>query len=294
MKRFLTSKPILAVLVLFLVAGLGYAFFGGGGDLTADELGVVTREDLLQRVTIAGSVVPKRRTLVAAPYTGYVKQLFVKVGQNVKAGEPLVSVTQSLQSSEPVFPLRAPYSGTVVFVQKYEGEAVTEKSEQDFLLRIDDLSGLYVSATAPEVDRAKLLVGQEALIKASAVPDRTYSGVIEELTLAPRESGGGGMMGGAQQAEYPVRILVTERDKQLGPGMSVVVDIVTDKRENVLTLRHEYVLREKEGYSVTLENGQKRAVKVGMQNEEAFEITEGLKEGDRVRMVDFTSLPETP
>ncbi|RZA07240.1 MAG: HlyD family efflux transporter periplasmic adaptor subunit [Proteobacteria bacterium] len=285
-------KWIAIVVLLGLSCGALYYFFGQGEqDLGGSEIGVVTRDDLLQRVTIAGTIVPKRRTVVSGPYDGYVKQLYVKIGQNVKAGEPLVSVAQSLQSSEAVFPLRAPYAGTVVFIQKYEGEAVKSNDPADFLLRVDDLSELFVQASAPEVDRAKLKLGQEALIRASAVPDYAYNGVIQDLALAPREDSSN--MFGGSQAEYPVRIAITNKDKKLGPGMSAVIDIVTSRRDKVLTLRHEYVLREKDGYAVTLENGTKRPVKVGMQNEEAFEILSGVDEGTRVRLVDFNSLPES-
>jgi multidrug efflux pump subunit AcrA (membrane-fusion protein) len=249
-------------------------------------LGKVERRDLVQRVTIAGGVIPKRRTLVTAPYDGYVKQLFVKVGDEVKAGQPLVSVTQSLLSTEPVFPLRAPYAGTVVHVQKYEGENVKNADVNGFIMRVDDLSKLYVQANVPEVDRSKLKVGQETLIKASAVTHRSYKGKITELTLAPKEGEG------QNQLEYPLRIEVLDNDKSLGPGMSVVVDIITAKRDAALTLRHEYVTREPDGYFVILENGEKKKIEVGMQNEEAFEITSGLEEGQRVRQIDFAALPE--
>jgi multidrug efflux pump subunit AcrA (membrane-fusion protein) len=269
---------------------LALGFFGRGKAQSSDALGTVTRGDLRQQVTIAGTVVSRRRTLVTAPYNGYVKKLYVKVGDQVKAGDPLVSVAQSLNVAEPVFPLRAPYAGTVMYVQKYEGEHVKGEDTNDFLLRIDDLSALFIQATTPEVDRLKLKAGQEAVIKASAVLDRPYKGVIRELTLAPKEGNSSG--GGGQQSEYPVRVEVTERDQELGPGMSVVVDIITAEKEKVLQLPHEYVLRDKDGYSVTLADGTRRPVKVGMQSEEAFEITEGLMEGERVRAVDFSSLPE--
>lgn len=261
-----------------------------GGPSVGSELGYATRGNLEQKVTIAGVAAARRRTLVTAPYTGYVKQLFVKVGQKVKAGDPLVSVTQSLNVSEPVFPLRAPFAGTVMMVQKYEGEYTKADDTTEFILRVDDLSALFINATVPEADRLKLKSGQEAMIKASAVIDRPYQGVIRELTLSPREVAAGG---GGNQSEYPVRIELTERDDQIGPGMSVVVDIITAKKENVLSLRQEYVLRDKDGYFVTLASGQRRPIKVGMQNEEAFEIVEGLQEGEAVIPVDFTSLPET-
>lgn len=281
MKRSLAIKLSIGLLLLALV---GFLVFRGGDKSQEKSFGVVERRDLVQRVTIAGSITPKRRTVVSAPYSGYVKQVFVAVGDQVKPGQPLVSITQSLQSSEPVFPLRAPYAGTVVHVQKQEGENVKADDTVDYLMRIDDLSKFFVNANAPEIDRAKLRKGQETVIKASALPDRPYKGVITELTLAPKDSGG------RNQQEYPVRIEVLDKDELLGPGMSVVIDIITGKKEKVLTLRLEYVQRDEENqYYVILASGERRNIKTGMQNEEAFEIVDGLKESDKVQLIDFSS-----
>jgi len=70
------------------------------------------------------------------------------------------------------------------------------------------------------------------------------------------------------------------------------MDVVTDKREKVLVLGHEYIQEEPSGgYFVTLESGEKRKITVGLQTEEAAEILSGLAEGDRTRPIDFLSLP---
>jgi multidrug efflux pump subunit AcrA (membrane-fusion protein) len=292
MKRSLKISLVAGVSALLLLA-LGARFIFRGDGTSGLTLGSVVKQDLVQRVTIAGTIVSRRRTLVPGPYAGYIKQLFVKVGDKVKTGQPLVSVVQSLQSSEPVFPLRAPYEGTVMHVQKHEGEYVKEGDTSDYILRLDDIGQLYVQATAPEVDRVKLKQGMQAIVKASPVTGRTYKGVITELTLAPQ--GEGGPVGSSNnRGEYPTRIEITDQDDQIGPGMSAVIDIITNKKPNVLTLRHEFVLRAEDGtYYAYLANGEKRKIEVGSQNEEAFEIKSGLQEGEKVRQVDFSALAET-
>jgi multidrug efflux pump subunit AcrA (membrane-fusion protein) len=126
-------------------------------------------------------------------------------------------------------------------------------------------------------------------VKAAAIVDRTYKGVIRELSLAARQDEGSGW-GATSKVEFPVRLEILDADKRISPGMTVVGDIIAEKRENVLILPHEYISRENDKYVVELESGEKRKIEVGMRNSEAFEIKSGLKEGDRVKQVDFASL----
>jgi hypothetical protein len=85
---------------------------------------------------------------------------------------------------------------------------------------------------------------------------------------------------------------ILDKDKEIHPGMSAIVDIITARRERALALAHEYILKEKGQYYVTLAGGEKRKIEVGLQNEEMFEIVRGLQENDQVRMVDFANLPQ--
>jgi len=169
---------------------------------------------------------------------------------------------------------------------------VKENDPQEYILRIDDLSSLYLDASAPEADRVKLKSGQDVVIKVSAVPSRTYKGKISELTLAPQIEQNNGRYG-SKGSDYPVRIEISDADSQLGPGMSAVVDIITSKQAGVLTLRHEFIYRQDTGAFVILADGEKRKVETGAQNDELMEIKSGLTEGAKVRQVDFTSLPVT-
>lgn len=246
----------------------------------------VTQGEIIQRVTMAGVVVPRKRTVIMAPYSGYVRKLYVKIGDRVRQGDPLVSVSQTIDSKDPLFPLRAPFPGTVVNVEKSEGEYAREGDTKDFILRIDDTHPLFVMGSASEIDRTRIRVGMEVVIKASAILTHSYKGIIREVALSAKEK----ERWERNQGDFPVRAEVLDQDQDLRPGMSVVMDVISAKKKDILTLGYEYLRKEKDQYSVTLKNGEKRPVRVGLQNEEAFEITEGLKEGDLVRAVDFASL----
>ena len=250
-------------------------------------IGEVLKGSLIQRVTIAGTVVPLKKTIVTAPYDGYVKKIFVKIGDVVKQGDPIVSVAQLLQSGDEIYPLRSPFSGVVVQIEKAEGEFVKAGDPKEFILRIDDTKKLFVVANAPEIDRVKVKLGQEAIVKASAIINRKYKGIIREISLAAKEKD---QWSRSQVIEFPIRMELTDMDELIQPGMSVVIDIITQKKENVLTLRHEYIRRDGEKYFVILANGKRKDIQVGLQNEEAFEVISGLDIGEKIKQVDFSNL----
>lgn len=281
------------MVLLFFLLGILISYFKyrsdnkNVADQLSQESGKVIRDDLVQRVTIAGEVIPLRRSIITAPYNGYVKKIFVKVGDIVKAGDPIVMISQSLQSNSNEYPLRSPFKGTVVRIEKSEGEYVKEGDIKNFILRIDDLDKLYISSNAPEIDRSKIKLGQEAIIKASAILNRTYKGKITELSLSAREKE---EWSRSQVIEFPVKIELYDFDEKLKPGMSVIIDIITEKRSKVLTLKHEYIHHENDKYFVILKNGTKKEIKIGLQNEESSEILEGLKEGDLAKIVNFSEL----
>ena len=283
MKR---SKIIIKILGLVLVL-TGQGCWGIGKTVKSDvRLETVKRKSLVQRVTMAGNIEPERKMLVTAPFNGYIKKIFVKVGQKVVKNAPIVSVVQSLQSVEPVYPLRAPFSGTVVDINIQEGEFVRKDDSSEFILRIDSLSNMFVVSNVPEIDMAKVQKGQEATIKASAILDKKYKGVVEEVSMSARIREGWR----SSSVEYPTKIRIVDADREIRSGMSVILDIVTSKKENVLALPHEYLFKDNDSFYVMSENGVRKKVEVGMQNEYLFEITSGVSEGEKVRQINFLEL----
>ena len=127
---------------MLAIAGLSQLGKGGSGQ---GMLGKVERGDLVQRVTVAGTIIPSKRTVLMPPYQGYIKKIYVKVGEDVRAGDPIISVVQSLNAVSEIFPMRAPFSGRVVQVLRTEGEWVDEKSSDAIMVRIDDISHLFVA-----------------------------------------------------------------------------------------------------------------------------------------------------
>lgn len=285
-----SNKKIKWIVLAVVLAGLGGWYYfkkSQGTTEISQQTIVVKRGELLQRVTIAGVIEALKSTQVSAPYDGYIQKIFVKIGDKVKDGDPIVSITQSLQANESVYPIRAPFSGTVVQIIKTEGQFVRQGTATDYIVRIDDVSKLYVKANVPEIDIVKIKKGQEAIIKASPILDKSYKGEVIDISLAATISEN---FNDRSQAEYLVKLQIVNPDEQLKPGMSAILDIIPAKKTDVLTVPHEYVNKNGNDYFVTLKNGTRKDITVGMQNESAVEILSGVNEGDELKQVDFIGI----
>lgn len=288
MRTLLYKKTFIGSSFVILCLALVAMKFSGRS-AKATLTGTVKRQDLTQRVSITGQILPNRRLDVRAPFTGYVAKLFVKIGDRVKAQDPIVTFTQAMTATEASFPVRAAFNGVVTQVLKSEGEYVQEnQQEQNLVVRVEDMSDLLVAATVPELDVAKVKIGQEAKVKVSALPGESFTALIEQIHLSAKDKD----RWSSSSSEFQIRARLKTRDPRLYTGLSAVMDVITDSRKNVLSLAHEFIVTSDEKSTVTLMNGEKRSVKLGLMTDEAAEVIDGLKEGDQVKPVDYLSLPK--
>lgn len=252
------------------------------------NVGIVTKKDLIQRVTISGGLMPRHRLDVKPTFPGFVQRLYVKIGDDVKAGDPLVMFSPSMGRSESNYPVRASFSGRVTLIMKSEGEYVQDSGDQNLVLRVDDLSQLSILASVPELDVAKIKNGQKTKIKFSALPGETFSGIIQEKALSSRDKD----RWSSSSTEFQIKIAIESHDPRLMPGMTALVDVITNRKDQVLTLSHEYIQEDLDGnHFVTYASGEKKIIELGLQTDEGVEIISGLHEGDSLRVIDFLNLP---
>lgn len=279
-------------IALFTAALVLIGFYLSRSKTTAsDHLQVakVSKQNLEQRVTVSGQVIPKRRQDVRPAFSSYIQKIHARVGQEVKSGDPLVTFGSTLNSVDQGHPVRALFSGTVTQILKNNGDYVIESAEQNLVLRIDDLKDLELSAQVPELDIAKLKKGQTAKVRISSILGESFLAEIYEISLSAKDKE---RWSGSGNTEFMIRLALKKQDSRLIPGLTAVIDILTQTAQDALALPHEYILEKKDGYWVTLINGDLRQVTLGLQNEELAEIKSGLNEGDQVKAIDFSQLPE--
>jgi HlyD family secretion protein len=179
--------------------------------------------------------------------------------------------------------IKAPFSGTILAVNVVQGDMVGPGT---LVVVIADLSELHVDVPVAEVDYNRLTAGQSAQLVLDAIPDTTYHGKVTQIGLNASTSGG--------SVSYPIRVVVSDADKNMLPGMTVAVEIEVSHLNNVLLVPNR-ALRNVNGSLVVfvLRNGVQKPVTVelGTNNDTMSVVTKGdLKEGDVIVLNPSTSL----
>src|SRR5687767_4992586 len=207
----------------------------------------------------------------------------------------------------------APMTGRVTRLDVEQGETAvpgTFNKEAATLLTIADMTVLETKVKVDETDVARIEVGDSAVVQIDAFPDTTFVGRVVEISNSSVKSATSTAQG-EQAIDYEVRIQLLDPPVDTRPDFSATAKIVTDARNSALsipiialTVRENEELEDSDT-AVTLgkaaptkQVGRKdvegvfgvgsgmkvtfRPVKVGIAGEKYFEVTSGLKEGERI------------
>ncbi len=209
--------------------------------------------------------------------------------QLTQAIAQLRSAQEQLAKTE----IRSPLDGKVTAIYVKVGQTAVPSFSGiagSTLVDVADTASIDAEINVDETDIARVRVGAEARVVPAAFPDKTLSGVVEQVAIAPRYTG--------QSKSYPVRVRLTNTTGvTFHPGMSCRAEVLTgsDSDEKVLAvpvqaLRYEdnpekSSKSEKSIASVfVFDAGRavKRAVSTGTADDSHIAITAGLKQGDQV------------
>lgn len=246
--------------------------------------------EITKTITIPGFVTPNKTTIITAPFDGHIKKYHVKVGDIVSKNAPLVTMSESLIAEGMDRPLRSPFEGTIVQIERKEGEYVPEHNYDRYIMRIDDLSKMFVEAEVPEIDVIKLKSDLPATIKISGINNKSYKGIVRSISISSiRDSG----YYNNSSINYKAVIEFLDTDKDIRPDLSAVVDITVISKKDVLAIRHEYVQEQDGKFFVTLlKNKEVKNIELGIENDDFVEVISGLKEGDEVLQTDYFNIEE--
>lgn len=134
----------------------------------------VAQADLVQALRRAELLRTSADSLAAA-------QLAVAAAQRLRvlgASEEDVAALRRGETPQPLQPLRAPLTGSVIASQAVAGAALEAGAA---VVTIADLTELDVVAEIPEIALATVRVGQVATVTVAAFPDRRFRGTIERI-----------------------------------------------------------------------------------------------------------------
>lgn len=177
--------------------------------------------------------------------------------------------------------LRAPFTGVVAEINGEVGEFVTPSPvgiPTPPTVDLVDGSCLYISAPIDEVDAPRVRAGQRASISLDAFPNQRFPGVVRRVAPYVLDTE-------KQARTVGVEAEIDNPEKyNLLPGYSADVEVIIDKRENVLRVPAQSILDGKRVLVLNASTGvlESRPVEKGVANWEYVEIVSGLEAGELV------------
>ena len=261
----------------------------------------------------------KEQVLTAAS-SGTVAALCVQPGAVVGAGSNIIQLTSdnlerqveqaadNLRSAElsvedaentlDNYTITAPISGTIIQKNVQAGETVGNESAAASttpMCIIHDLRYLEMTLNVDELQILSMKEGQDVRITADAIPDKTFEGVVTNVSSAGTTTSG--------TTTYPVTIRIDDYGELL-PGMNATAEIEVASAENALSIpnaaviRGNYVLVTADSPSAANADPSMTApegyvyvkVETGVSDNDYIQITSGLTEEDTVAY-ESTALP---
>lgn len=183
-------------------------------------------------------------------------EYYISEQQSAAAYEQLQSTKFSVQSAEASLKeakdrlsrttIYAPINGTVSSLSVEKGERVvgTNQMAGTEIMRIANLKLMEVLVEVSEIDITRISLNDSARIEIDAFPNRIFDGVITEIAQSAKNSGTQNFADQSSTFEIKTRILQSSYSDLIKdtaqapfmPGMSAMIDIVTEKKSNVASV----------------------------------------------------------
>ncbi|MBQ7624615.1 MAG: efflux RND transporter periplasmic adaptor subunit [Clostridia bacterium] len=269
------------------------------------------RETLRDYVTLRGRISEKERRNLYLPCFATVCDSFASEGETVLEGDLLMTVkrtdgfvsaaaltesvkdmiaatfyesaasTDALADTEErngIMYVYSPCGGTVMNIVSKKDSVISQGTP---CAVISDVGRLEVVTYAEENLIGDIKKGCECTVRVRSLTDKEYEGRVTKIMPYAKAS----ILSGKNSAETEIRISLP-KSEILKPGYTAVVNIVTDVRENALTVPFEAVGEDEENreYVLSLSNGkgEKKYIETGKELYDKFEVLSGITPEDRL------------
>jgi len=183
----------------------------------------------------------------------------------------------------------APFNGVIGAVSIKKGDTISSGTSAITFITQNQMTQISLS----EVDITKIKLGQKTILTFDAINGLSITGKVTEIDTIGTVSQG--------VVNYNVKITFDTQDDRIKPGMSVSANVITETKQDVLTVPNSAV-KSKNGNYYVLVLSQKqdlnsssanqgfisattptqKTVQIGLADDTNTEITNGLSEGDQV------------
>ncbi|MBM4075966.1 MAG: HlyD family efflux transporter periplasmic adaptor subunit, partial [Planctomycetes bacterium] len=188
--------------------------------------------------------------------------------------------------------IKATQEGQVVYANTRDGrssdqvliEVGATVRERQPIINLPDLNSMKVNGRIHESRISLVTPGLHTSIRVDAYADENFHGEVDTVASVPSSTGS--FSRDIKEYEAVIKI-VDEPDKvnKLRPGLNATIEILVERREDVLqipvqavltigTTQHVFVVRDK--------SVERKQIKIGQTNEKMIEVIEGLDEGTEV------------
>jgi HlyD family secretion protein len=147
------------------------------------------------------------------------------------------------------------------------------------IMTVADLSKIFTMASIDESDVGRLALGQKVRITADSFPGEIFEGKVVQIASKGVNT--------SNVITFDAKIeVISENAHKLKPEMTTNIEVIIDKKDNVLFVPVEAITHKGKQKIVqivkTNDKPEPRIVKTGMNNGTVIEIKEGLEEGEKV------------
>jgi len=203
---------------------------------------------------------------------------------NVKLGDPIYKnqIIGYIDPSKPgmnylASPVRSTINGAITSLPLKIGSTVNQNIA---IAKVGDLNQLEIITSVSEKFISKMKSGLNAIIKTQAYPDKSFKAKIYEVSPVVDP----------QSRMLEIKLMPDDSSKLLMPGMFVELKIITEKKDDIVKIPTECIIkRYGEHFVFVIKNKQnntgiveKRKIIPGIQIENKTEIITGLKPDEEI------------
>jgi HlyD family secretion protein len=191
--------------------------------------------------------------------------------------------------------VQAPSAGTISILQHWAGSGMIPFRNGDQawagapIAELPDATTLRVTARVDETERGRLALQQPVTVQLNAIPDRQFTGHIEQISaIASLDYSGGWPL----TRNFTLEIVLDQTDPRFKPGITGQVTVVVDRVPGAITIPAQ-ALFQKSGQNVAYvwqgSQFEERNVEVGRRSADKVLIVRGLAGGELVALKDPTT-----